>query len=88
MMKSAIVGKEVETAAVHQLSQVDQLALEHTPSLNKRGIFDGGPLLHWYRVTRLAASAPPGYSSVMARIPTHWILWEMPHWIERHTTDN
>ena len=69
MMQSATVGKEVETAAVHQRSQVDQLALEHTPSLNKRDSFDGGPL-HWYRVTRPAASASPGYSSVMARIPT------------------
>ena len=86
MMKSAIVGKEVETPAVHQRSQVDQLALKHSADLNNRVSFDGSPL-HWHRVTHQAASASPGYSSIMARIPTHWIPLETPHRIKRHITD-
>lgn len=60
-MKSAIVGKDVETATVYQCSQVDQLALEHSADLKKWDSFDGGPL-HWHR--------NPSSASVMARLPT------------------
>ena len=61
---------------------MDYIALEQSADLNKRVSFDGG-LLHWLRVTRPAAPAFPGYSSIMARIPTHWITWETSHRIKR-----
>ena len=80
-----MVGKEVETAAAHQHPQVDQFALEHGAELIKWVSLDGSPL-HWCCVTRLTASASPGYTSIMARVPTHWIPWEAPHRIMHHTT--
>jgi len=82
MMKSAIVG--VETAAVYQRSQVDQLALEYSADLNKWVTFDFGSLL-WH------ASRPPHPSS---RLCLSWLFLDHganpnaldPHRIEHHNT--
>ena len=76
MMKSAIVGKEVVTTALHQRSQVDRLALEHSADPNKVG-FDGGPL-HWHRVTCPATSAPADYSSHRIKRHTKQIMVVKP----------
>ena len=47
MMKSTIVGKDaIETAVVHQRSQLNQLALKHSADLNKLVSFNCGPLRH------------------------------------------
>ena len=82
MMKSAIVGKRGRdrTAAVYQLSQVDQFVLGHSADLNERVSFDGGPS-SGLCLSQLFIDHGANQSQ------THWIPRETPYPIKLHTTD-